>query len=361
MGPAAPPEGQAGLSLDELPPGAASTIVEGLEVPWEFAFLPDGGLLVTERPGRLIRLPPPGGAPALPLRPDDGAVWEIPGVRAQGEGGLMGLALHPRFADNGWFYVMLTAATPGGTAIENRVERYRLAGEGPVDRRVIVSGMPGASFHDGGRIAFGPDGYLYITAGDAGESVRARDPGSLGGKVLRVGDEGDVPPGAPFGSAVWSYGHRNPQGLAWDSDGRLWATEHGRSGLRSGLDEVNVIRPGGNYGWPGVEGDGEEGGMTGPVLHSGPRYTWAPAGIAWVDGRLYFGGLRGEALYEATTAGGEIEGLMAHFAMELGRIRVVVPGPDGALYLATSNRDGRGRPRNGDDRIVRLSLEALRR
>jgi glucose/arabinose dehydrogenase len=364
------PDGQSGASVMDLPSGALEVVVEGLETPWDLAFLPNGDMLVTERPGRLTRISgwEPGGGP---VGSEDGSTWTLPGVQESGEGGLLGLAVHPAFSEsdpsdgspdpdaNQWVYLMFT--TQGAIGLENRVRRYRLTGQGPLDPVTIIDGIPGGRVHDGGRIRFGPDGYLYIGTGEAGEPSRSQDLASLAGKILRVDEEGRIPPGNPFGSAVWSWGHRNPQGMAWDEQGRLWSTEHGRSGLRSGLDELNLVVPGTNYGWPTIEGDGREDDLAPPVVHSGETYTWAPGGVAVLGERLFFGGLRGQALYEVILRGDSIEGIVAHFASELGRIRAVVRGPDGALYLATSNRDGRGTPRSGDDRILRLDPSALSR
>jgi glucose/arabinose dehydrogenase len=324
-------------------------VARDLEVPWDIVFLPDEGFLVSERPGRLLRLSPGG------MR-----MWsvQVPGVRARGEGGLLGLALHPRFAENRWLYVYLTAGGPSG--VENRVDRYRVEETGIGERTTILSGIPAGHVHNGGRIAFGPDGFLYITTGDAGDGDRSQDESSLGGKVLRVTDGGEIPADNPFGTPVHSLGHRNPQGLAWDDEGRLWSTEHGRSGLSSGLDELNRIEKGVNYGWPLIQGDQSEGDMRRPVLHSGPDVTWAPSGTAFRQGSLFFGGLRGEALYQVRLTPGGDEELVVHFFRELGRIRAVKVGPDGMLYLSTSNRDGRGRAREGDDRIVRVDLAVFR-
>lgn len=336
-----PPEPQRGLLTNRLGPGDVSVVAEDLEIPWEIVFLPDGDMLVTQRPGRIVRL----GA-------GDRHAFSVPDVRHAGEGGLMGLTLHPNFAGDPLLYVCLTAEGPDG--LENRVERYRLGEAGLSDRTLILGGIPGAHFHDGCRLEFGPDGLLYVTTGDAGEPARAQNRESPAGKILRLTPDGEVPPGNPFGSPIYSYGHRNPQGLTWDERGRLWSTEHGRSGFASGFDELNLIEPGANYGWPEIQGDEEAPGMLRPVVHSGPDYTWAPAGAAHHEGRIFFGGLRGEALYEARLGMGGSPQIRAHFHREFGRIRVVRVGPDGMLYFATSNRDNRGRIRSGDDKIVRV-------
>jgi glucose/arabinose dehydrogenase len=270
-----------------------------------------------------------------------------------GEGGLLGVALHPDFKSNGFVYLYFTARD--GDRIINRAVRYAFDGDSIEEDLVIIDDIPGGTNHDGGRIAFGPDGMLYITTGDAGEEALAQDTASLAGKVLRVRDDGSVPADNPFGNAVYSYGHRNPQGLAWDDQGRLWETEHGRSGLRSGLDEINLIEKGANYGWPLIEGDEVSDGMRAPVAHSGPNMTWAPSGIAFRDGKLYFAGLRGRALYDVEVMpDGTLGSVNERLKDQYGRLRGVAVGPDNSLYVTTSNQDGRGRPATEDDRVLRL-------
>ena len=349
MGPEPPPEQQGGISLDDTGPGEVTVITRGLRVPWSLAFLPDGSLLVTERPGRLVHL----------VHGKRRVQVTVPGVRQTGESGLMGLTLHPRFAENGWLYLAFT--TEGASGLENRVVRYRWTGTALGDAHVIVDGIPAARFHDGSRLAFGPDGYLYVTTGDATQGDLAQERASLAGKILRLTDGGGIPADNPLGTRVYSWGHRNPQGLAWDDRGRLWSTEHGRSAPRTGLDELNLIEPGKNYGWPLIEGGATRAGMEAPVLHSGPDYTWAPAGAAYLDGSVFFGGLRGEALYQVRLTDGARPALRVHFYGDFGRIRAVTVGPDGMLYFSTSNRDGRGRVRSGDDKIVRVDPRVFRR
>lgn len=338
--PEPPPAHQSGLNRSDLPSAKLEVVAEGLEVPWAMAFLPDGGLLITERPGRLVHID------ARQRRR-----YDVPGVRQAGEGGLMGLALHPDFDSNRLIYVCLTAESSDG--LENRVERFRFDA-GLDERLAIVDGIPGAHYHDGCRLGFGPDGALYITTGDAGRPDAAQDRASLAGKILRVTPEGEPVYENPFGTRVYSYGHRNPQGLAWDERGRLWSTEHGPSGAASGHDELNVIEAGRNYGWPLIRGDESASGLVTPMLHSGAEYTWAPGGAAYWNGRVFFGGLRGEALYEARVAESGAPTLRVHFHGEFGRIRAVRLGPDGLLYFGTSNRDGRGRARSGDDKLFRV-------
>ncbi len=348
-------------------PQAVSVVAQGLEIPWDIAFLPGGELLVTERTGDVLRIDPRTG--------EKKTVFNVPGQR--GEGGLLGIVLHPDFERNSFVYLYMTATGANGETT-NRVVRYTYKIDAFTQDRVIIADIPGAIYHDGGRIEFGPptsclpatasaqagetgqsDCYLYITTGDATRSKIAQDINSLGGKILRLKDDGSIPSDNPFGNAVYSYGHRNPQGLAWDASGRLWETEHGRSGVTSGMDEINVIEKGGNYGWPDIEGDATQVGMRKPALNSGADDTWAPASALYLDGSLYFGGLRGEALYEAVLDGARVRELKEHLKGEYGRLRTVRLGPDGMLYVTTSNRDSRGNPAAGDDKILRIDPKML--
>lgn len=317
-----------------------NVVAERLEVPWEVIELPDGDLLVTERPGTVSR-----------IGKEDRRAHQIAGVRHIGEGGLLGLALHPDFQQNRQLYVFLT--TERGGQLINRIERYRYENDNLSDRQVILDEIPGARNHDGGRIAFGPDGKLYATTGDAGRPDLAQDRTSLAGKILRLNDDGSIPEDNPFNSVVYSYGHRNPQGIAWDDEGRLWSTEHGRSGAASGYDELNLIRRGGNYGWPAIQGDETADGMIRPVVHSGADETWAPAGLAYHSGSLFFTGLRGETLYEAKIVSADSVNLSAHFRGQYGRLRAVTAGND-VLYVSTSNQDGRGTAEERDDIILAI-------
>ncbi len=321
-------------------------IAENLQIPWEIAFLPNGDVLVTERPGTLKRIG------------KEGHVYNIESVEHVGEGGLLGLTLHPLFAKNNWIYLYLT--TKVGDGLQNRVERYRLESDHLTEKTIIIENIPGAANHDGGRIAFGPDGYLYVTTGDAGKSNFAQDTTSLAGKILRLKDDGSIPSDNPFGNAVYSYGHRNSQGLAWDNKGQLWATEHGRSGVLSGLDELNLIEKGKNYGWPVIQGDEIKTGMKSPVIQSGSDETWAPAGAVFWNGSIFFSGLRGESLYEAKIIDGNKVSLTVHFRQEFGRIRAVALGPDGYFYIITSNTDGRGVSKANDDKIIRINPKLFR-
>lgn len=317
-------------------------IAEDLQIPWEIAFLPDGDILVTERPGKLLRIG------------DDRQAIEVSGVRHVGEGGLMGLALHPDFEDNHLIYLYLTSQE--GNRTVNRVERYKLEGNTLSGRQVIIEGIPGSAIHDGGRIEFGPDGMLYIGTGDAGNENSAQDRNSLAGKILRINDDGSIPSDNPFGNAVYSYGHRNVQGLTWDNEDRLWATEHGPSGALTGYDELNLIERGQNYGWPLIRGDQQRNGMISPKIQSGGNETWAPGDAEFVNGSIFFSGLRGATLYEAKLSNTEVSDIVRHLANEYGRLRAVRLGPDGGLYITTSNTDGRGNTKDGDDKIIRLEI-----
>lgn len=266
------------------------------------------------------------------------------------------MTLHPDFSSNKYVYLYYTYTQEKDTTY-NRVVRVTYGNDGLTNEQVIVDRIPGAANHNGGRIVFGPDRLLYITTGDAEEPSQAQNTGSLAGKILRVTDQGKAASGNPFSNRVYSYGHRNPQGIVWDKEGRLWSTEHGRSGIQSGLDELNMIERGSNYGWPEIQGDDERKGMVKAQLNSGGS-TWAPGGIAFVDGFLFFGGLRGSALYKADIQDKQIE-LTEYFRNEYGRIREVVVGPDQMLYITTSNEDGRGISKNTGDMILRINPQKL--
>ncbi len=332
------------LETLNLPEASEQVVAENLRIPWEIAFLPDGTMLVTERPGTLKHIT------------SNTTAVTVEGVVHRGEGGLLGMALHPKFSDNNYIYLYST--TQSGSGLTNRVERYQYADEKLSDRKVILENIPGSSNHDGGRIAFGPDSYLYITTGDAETTANAQDRNSLAGKILRLRDDGSIPSDNPFGNATYSYGHRNPQGLAWDSQGQLWATEHGPSGAGTGYDELNRIEKGGNYGWPTIKGDQAQAGLISPVINSGGDETWAPSGLAFYKGLLVFSGLRGQSLYAITvSANGQLGALTNSLREKYGRLRAVVAGPDGYLYITTSNTDGRGTPKPGDDKIIRITTQ----
>lgn len=315
----------------------AQVIQRGLSVPWGVAFLPDGSALVSERDrARILRIPKGGtGRPRV--------VMTVPGVdKNSGEGGLLGLAVSPTYAKDRLVYAYYTAAG------DNRVVRFRLGGR----PQPIVTGIAKNVFHNGGRIAFGPDRMLYIGTGDAGDKPSAQDPRSLNGKVLRVRPNGRAAPGNPTpGSRVWSLGHRNVQGLAFDAAGRLWEDEFGENAR----DEVNLIQKGRNYGWPMVEGTGDtRGGRL-----TNPQVTWptaeaSPSGAAIVGNAMYVAALRGERVWRVPLRGARAGTPEPLLLGRFGRLRTAVAAPDGSLWVTTSNRDGRGSPAAADDRIVRL-------
>ncbi|MEX0931325.1 MAG: PQQ-dependent sugar dehydrogenase [Candidatus Paceibacterota bacterium] len=323
-------------------------ILTNLTVPWDFVFLPDGGLLISERDGTLL------------YKDTEQELHEIsiPETKQTGESGLLGIMLHPDFKENNLLYVYLTTETE--TGLINRVERYRFSNGELTQKEIILDRIPGARYHDGGRIAFGPDQMLYIATGDAQNEESAQNPELLSGKILRVTDTGDIPSDNPFGNEVYSMGHRNPQGITWDDKNRLWITEHGRSGVLSGFDEVNLITKGGNYGWPESEGDTVLPNTVKPKAHSGASATWAPASALYWDGSIFFGGLRGVALFEAVLENETVVEVREHYKSEFGRIRTITLGPDGYFYLSTSNRDGRGPSIATDDRIIRIHPSIFR-
>lgn len=329
----------------------AEVVVSGVVVPWSLAFTPDGRLFFTERPGR-VRIVQAGrllAEPALAL--DD--------VYAVEEAGLLGLALDPDFAENRYVYLLYTRRPPNGPPA-NRIVRYRELANTLAEAVVLFDGIPGFEAHDGGRLKFGPDGTLYATTGDAGRPDDAQDPVSWSGKILRLNPNGTTPADNPLVLPYISSGHRNPQGLDWHpASGALWATEHGAIGN----DELNAIVPGANYGWPLIEGDATGPGLRAPVLFFTPSI--APAGAAFYrDSRIpsfrhdfFFATLRDQALHRVQFDADDPSQVVGHerlLAGRFGRLRAVVAGPDGALYLSTSNRDGRGAPTGDDDRIIRL-------
>ena len=319
------------------------TVATGLEVPWEIAFLPDGRALVTERPGRIRILGANGELQEEPVATVD--------VSAEGEGGLMGLALDPQHGENGYVYLYFT------TADGLKLERWSFDDDAMAREATLVSDIEAGPIHDSGRIAFGPDDRLYVATGDAGDGDLAQDDGSLNGKYLRLeaaqyrGD-GEVRP------EIVSKGHRNPQGFDWAGD-RLISTEHGPSGIDGpqGFDEVNEIREGGNYGWPEAFGDDHDG-FDAPLRVY--EEAIAPSGATFVegsswDGDFVFATLRGESLRRLRLDGDGIADDQVLLEEEFGRLRTVVQGPDGDLYVLTSNQDGRGDPTDEDDRILAVT------
>jgi glucose/arabinose dehydrogenase len=319
-------------------PGTLSVIATGLNVPWALAFLPGGDALVTEREtGRILRVPAAGGSPTEVIR--------IPDVATDtAEGGLLGVAVSANYATDGLAYAYYTTRT------DNRIVRFRPGST----IQTVLTGLRKGGIHNGGRIAFGPDGKLYAGVGETGDRGLAQDRSALNGKILRLNPDGSVPADNPFsGSLVWSYGHRNVQGLAWDGAGRLWATEFGQDRF----DEINLIQPGRNYGWPNVEGIGD----TQNGRYTNPLVTWAtseasPSGAAIVGTTLYVGALRGQALLRVDLNGDQAGKGTPLLKGQLGRIRAVTGAPDGTVWITTSNRDGRGSPRPDDDRILSLAV-----
>ena len=320
-------------------PHVVRTVATGLAAPWGLAFLPDGSALVTERDrGRVVAI-------------EDGAVRPVGQVRdvveegTGGEAGLLGIAVSPSYDEDSRVFLYVS------TDSDNRILRMTYDGRTLADPVVILDGIPQGSIHDGGRLAFGPDGYLYASTGETGDGELAQDKDSLGGKILRITQDGEPAPGNPDGdSPIWSWGHRNVQGLAFDEAGRLWASEFGASTW----DELNLISKDGNYGWPLVEGNG------GGDRFIDPQAVWNPAdnspsGLAFEDRYLWLGSLRGQRLWRIDVRSGTATDPTDFFVGEYGRLRTVVVAPDGNLWVTTSNRDGRGDPQPGDDRILEVA------
>lgn len=336
----------AAATIATAPPGHARTeidrtIATGLTSPWGLAFLPDGSALVSERDTALIKRIPPQGAGRVTT------VGRVAGVRPAGEGGLLGIAVPPGSEPDA-VYAYYT-----GTR-DNRVVRIAWDGVRLGRQRPVLTGIPKNTYHDGGRLLFTPDGALYIGTGDAGEPSRSQDPKDLGGKVLRIRPDGRPDPRNPDPrSPVLTLGHRNVQGLAVDSAGRVWATEFGERDA----DELNLLRPGGNYGWPQVEGPGGDPDLVDPRATWSPTSTASPSGVAILDDVAYVASLRGQVLWQVPLEGTRAGPPEAAPLGPLGRLRTVAVAPDGTLWLVTSNTDGRGAPSTGDDRILRLTVE----
>jgi glucose/arabinose dehydrogenase len=318
-------------------PKIASTIATGLNVPWDIVFLESGDALVSQRDeGSIVRISTDGKV--TKLGDVDGASGG-----AGGEGGLLGLALAPDDESTLYAYV--------STRSDDRVVRLTLDGNSIGSQKPILTGIAIGSRHHGGRLLFDGDGALFVSTGDAGNGPLAQDKNSLNGKVLRITRDGKAAPGNPFGNRTWSYGHRNIEGLAYDADGRLWATEFGDKAF----DELNLIERGGNYGWPGVEGKSNDDDLV------NPKVTWgtdecSPAGLAITRSSAFLGALQGECLFAVPLDGKKAGKPKAYFSGDHGRIRSVTTAPDGSLWVTTSNTDGRGDPRAKDDRILRVTL-----
>jgi glucose/arabinose dehydrogenase len=341
---------------DNLPKAGSrgvEVIASGLSVPWAIDFTPNGDLYFTERGGRVSVIR--GGSVQL--------LAEI-NVTTTSEGGLLGIALSPDFASTPDVYLYYTYQD--ATGVWNRVVRMREESGSLTPEVIVIDRIPGGSIHDGGRIKFGPDGKLYVTCGEAGSGSKAQDMGSLGGKLLRIHSDGSIPADNPFpGSPVWSLGHRNPQGLAWDEEGSLYEAEHGPSGENGNYahDEINRVAFGSNYGWPSIIGYKTTSGLVAPV-YSTESDTWAPSGCTFVTTDRYTGwrgGLlvaclrgRGVRLLQLNAAGDGVDSVTTMLT-NYGRVREIVEGPDGYIYFTTSNRDGRGIPTADDDKILRIA------
>ena len=328
-----PPSGGGGV------PAGIATVSTGWTVPWGMDWLPDGRAVVTERESFAVH-----AVTAAGVRTRLGTVPNAVGTG--GEGGLLGVAVSPSFATDGRLYFFHTAAEG------NRIVRMTLSGGTLGGYTVLVDGIAKNRFHNGGRLAFGPDGYLYATTGDAQQGALAQDRTSLNGKVLRMRADGTPAPGNPFGTLVYSYGHRNPQGLAWDSAGRLWEAEFGNTRY----DELNLVRPGLNYGWPTCEGSCTTSGLTNPARQWTTSEA-SPSAIAIVGDVVYMAALRGQRLWRIPVPGGVAGTPQAYYVTEYGRLRTVVkvPGAD-ALWLSTTNSDQMGRQPAGSDRIFRVDI-----
>jgi glucose/arabinose dehydrogenase len=317
-------------------PRLAGTVADNLDVPWGLAFLASGDALLSERDtGRVRRVTARGKVTTL---------GEVPGVVAGGEGGLLGIALAPD--DDETLFAYLTARD------DNRVVRFSVAG-GKVGRPVrVLTGIPKALRHNGGGLRFDAEGLLYVATGDAAQSELAQDRDSLAGKILRIRPDGRAAPGNPFGNRIWSYGHRNVEGLALDARNRLWATEFGEQET----DELNLISKGRNYGWPEVEGRSRGARFASPKAAWSPTDTCSPAGLAITRSTAFVGALRGRCLFAVPLSGTDAGKPRAYFRGDHGRIRGVAVAPDGALWVTTSNTDGRTDPGRDDDKILRVTL-----
>ncbi|MFF2013801.1 PQQ-dependent sugar dehydrogenase [Streptomyces sp. NPDC058195] len=325
-----------------------STLTGGLDSPWGLAALPDGDLLVSSRvKGTITRIDGESGKKTL--------LGSVPGVSPAGEGGLLGIAVAPTYGADHMVYAYFT------TESDNRIARMQYDEDGGTPGQLlgapdtILRGIPKGSVHNGGRIAFGPDRMLYAGTGETGDTGLAQDKESLAGKILRMSPDGQPVHGNPAAdSVVYSYGHRNVQGLAWDGEGRLWASEFGQDTW----DELNRIVPDGDYGWPKAEGRTREKGFVGPVAQWKTSQA-SPSGIAFAQGSVWMAGLRGERLWRIPLSGGEREPFAAPQSFlkgTYGRLRTVLAAGDDSLWLVTSNTDTRGTPKPGDDRILLLTV-----
>ena len=334
------------------------TVATGLEVPWGFAFLPDGNLLFTERPGR-VRIIEKGK-----LRPEP--VFKVADVEPSGESGLMDISLHPKFAENKFVYLAYAYNNDGKRV---KIVRYKFDGKTLLEPKIIIENIPGAPNHAGTRARFGSDGKLYVTTGDSTDWNLAQKTDSLAGKTLRLNDDGSIPEDNPFVKTanyrpeIFSTGHRNAQGLAWSAEGLMFQTEHGPSGFEGkggGADEVNIVERGKNYGWAEIYGTMKKDGMESPLLEYSP--SCAPGSAMFYNGAVFpafkgnffFGCLRGTRIIRVVLNGRNIVAQENLLEGKFGRIREMAQSPDGFIYFATSNRDGRGSVADDDDKILRI-------
>jgi glucose/arabinose dehydrogenase len=349
----------------DIPKFRVETVASGLEVVWSIAFAPDGRIFLTERPGR-VRVIEKNGLAGKPF-------FTVPDIEPSGESGLMGMALHPAFSENHFVYLAYAYRDKGDQRV--RVARYRETGETLTDAKTIIENIPASRYHAGTRLRFGPDGKLYITTGDATNQSEAQKLSTLAGKTLRLNDDGSVPADNPFANRqdarteIWTYGHRNAQGLDFQPETNLmFQTEHGPSLIdgvslfkRSGGDEVNIVERGKNYGWAKISHQMKHEGMETPLMEYSPAIAPASGMFYRGDafpafkGNFFFGALKGQMIVRLVLDGRRVVSQDKLLEKQYGRIREVAEAPDGSIYFSTSNRDGRGSAAKEDDRILRIA------
>jgi len=348
----------------ETPKFRVETVATNLEVVWSIVFAPDDRMFFTERPGR-VRIIEKGKLRAAPF-------FTIPDVEPSGESGLMGMTLHPQFAENHFVYLAYAYRENGDQRV--RVARYRETGETMIDAKTIIEGIPAARYHSGTRLKFGPDAKLYITTGDATKQSQAQKLDNLGGKTLRLNDDGTVPADNPFAGQkgarpeIWTFGHRNAQGMDFQPEtGLMFQTEHGPSIIdgvslfkRTGGDEVNIVEKGRNYGWAKISHQTKRDGMETPIVEYSPAVApssgmfYRGALFPAFKGNFFFGALKGESIIRLVLEGKRVVSQERLVEKTYGRIREIAEAADGSIYFSTSNRDGRGDPSKEDDRILRI-------